>query len=332
MLVAQAGSVGHVGALALALAGARDLGAVCRALREFVEGLTPMTGLFIALYDPTSRMRTCVFAHSNGCEVDVSTLPPLPLTDSPASRAVRASEPVLTRDFQAAIRGQPRHDVAMDVDPRPPQSSLVVPMLMGGEVVGTVEIQSHERDAFRPPDVEVLRLAAGLAGLAAQNVRLLEETRAANLRLEERVVDRTAALGRALEDLRRQVVARDLVRRMLRDLSLRGLVRADVLREMGRDLAAGLPTRDLDEHLRAFTDMGLGAMAMRESDDGRHVFEAHDLLEHSPGSPQPTCFLALGFLEGAVAAATGSPALGAEVTCQSRGHLACRFVVAPRRG
>ena len=60
-----------------------------------------------------------------------------------------------------------------------PQSSLVVPMATMGRIVGTVEVQSYENYAYRVEHVTAMKMAANLAAVAIENMRLLQfETRA----------------------------------------------------------------------------------------------------------------------------------------------------------
>lgn len=184
--------------LALDFSAARDLDDVLHTLRDFVKAETPMNGLFVSLYDPDARMRTCVYAHSEGQEVDVAKLPPLPLTDSPHSRAVETGRVIVTDHFDEAMVGKPRVDVGLDVDPRLPLSSVAVPMIAFERVVGAFEVQSVERSAFTPGHVASLRLAASLAALAIENLRLLERERQARQGLEEQTRE-TRRLNEALE-------------------------------------------------------------------------------------------------------------------------------------
>ena len=185
----------RIAALAITLGGATDLPTVYRSLRGFLLAEEPHDGIFVSLYDPGTRMRTCVYAVSEGAEVDVSTLPPLPMTNSPNSRAVRTGEVIITDDFDAAMRGSPRVDVALDRDPRLPASSIVVPMLVRGTPIGAIEIQSPKPAAFGPHNVPTLRLAANLVAIAIQNVRLLEREKERSQGLEATVRERTHELA-----------------------------------------------------------------------------------------------------------------------------------------
>ena len=175
----------RLGQLAQTLGTARDLLTVFRALRDFAIASMPFNGIFVSLYDPRRAVRTAVYAWSEGKEIDLPDLPPLPMTGSPHSRAVATGEVVITDDFQAAIAGQPRVDVGLDVDPRLPRSSLAAPMAVMGRIVGGVEVQSWKPAAFGQEHATILRIAANLSAIAIDNVRLLERERGARETAEE---------------------------------------------------------------------------------------------------------------------------------------------------
>src|SRR5688500_11429538 len=143
-LYVDAAWLGRLRGLAEALGTARDLDGVLRALRAIVISATPSSAIFVSLYEPVRQVRTCAYAWSEGEEVDVSELPPMPMTDSPHSRAVATNEVVVCDDFQTAIAGQPRVDLKMEVDPRLPRSAVAVPMAVMGRVVGGFEAQSAD--------------------------------------------------------------------------------------------------------------------------------------------------------------------------------------------
>jgi PAS domain S-box-containing protein len=134
---------------------------------------------------------------------------------------------------------------------------------------------------------------------------------------------------RAESAMRAQMMTRGLARRLLQDLSRRANVPEQTVRELGRGLAREHkgPDASPQAYVAAFSDMGFGDLHYEGVVGERFGFSATDLLEHTPDSALPTCFLTLGYLEGVVSAITGRPALGSEMRCQSLGHEACRFVV-----
>lgn len=182
--------VERVGTLAQALGAARALPAICGPLADFVLAMSPGSGLFVSLFDAERRERTAVYAWSEGAEVDVSALPPLPLNDSPASRAIATGRLVVTDDLQAAVANLPAHAVGTSRNPRAARSSVAVPMAVQGRVIGAFEVQGPRRAGFQPSHLIALRMAANLAAVAVENLRALDRERALQMARErERLKD-----------------------------------------------------------------------------------------------------------------------------------------------
>jgi PAS domain S-box-containing protein len=144
-------------------------------------------------------------------------------------------------------------------------------------------------------------------------------------------VQDVTAQRQAMEALRGQTMARGLVRRLLVSVIHRGKVNESVVREMGRELARENMAPTIEDALRAFRELGFGELSATRQDGHTFAFAGHDLLERRASSAHPTCYLALSYLEGAVANATGAAAsLGSEIRCQSQGHETCVFIVVRR--
>lgn len=162
--------------LAGAVAEAADLRAIYRALFMFTQSTSPTHGIFVSLYDPVRRLRTCVFSAGPEREDDVSTLPPMPMSGSPQSVAIDTGSPVVIPDLEAAIAGLPVVNLGMDADPRLPKSAVAVPMAVLGRMIGAFEAQSLEPAAYTEQHVVAMRMAANLAALATERVLMAEQT------------------------------------------------------------------------------------------------------------------------------------------------------------
>ncbi len=174
--------------LAESLGTARDHLTIFRDLKDFAFASVPCVGIFISLYDAARDVRRARYAWGDGVEVDVSSLPPMPVSsEGPNSRAVRTGRVVITNDYwnmKQREKGQLGVLVGPDNGLRP-QSSLVVPMQIMGRVVGTIEVQSYENEAYREEHITAMRMAANLAAVAIENMRLLEYESAARAAAEE---------------------------------------------------------------------------------------------------------------------------------------------------
>lgn len=187
--------------LALDLGGARDVAEVCRLLFRFVQARLPISGMFVSRYDAATELRACVFAISEGEELDAGTFPPMPNTGSPHSRAVATGETIVTQDFQEAMAGKPRVNVGLERDPRLPQSSAVVPMKAQGVVLGAMEVQSVQPHAFTPEHLSSLQMAAHLAALAMANLDAIAREKSLRRDLELRAADLEAKVRERVREL-----------------------------------------------------------------------------------------------------------------------------------
>jgi PAS domain S-box-containing protein len=175
----------RIAGLAQTLGTARDLQTIFHGLREFSLVSVPCDGFFVSLYDPARDVRTASYGWGDGSELDVSELPPMPITaEGPNSRAVRSGEIVITDDYMKATRSHPVVVVGPENGLRP-QSSLAAPMAVMGRIIGTIEVQSYERHAYKEGHVTAMRMAANLTAVAIDNMRLLEQESRARANAEE---------------------------------------------------------------------------------------------------------------------------------------------------
>lgn len=174
-----------VAGLAQTLGTARDLLAIFCGLREFTLLSVPCDGLFVSLYDPIRDVRTACYGWGDGEEIDTSQLPPMPVnTTGPNSRAVRTNKVIITNDYMRKTRGHPAVLVGPDNGLRP-QSSLCAPMSVMGRIIGTIEVQTYKRAAYREEHVTAMRMAANLTAVSIENVGLLERESTARTAAEE---------------------------------------------------------------------------------------------------------------------------------------------------
>jgi len=197
------------------------------------------------------------------------------------------------------------------VKARWPDSPVIMFTATGGEEIAVEAMKSGLEDYVLKSPKHFVRLPAA--------------ARSALERAEE-----IAARKRAEEGLRRMSVSRALVGQMLRDLQAEGRLSEGATFRAGQKLAARVAAESLPAFLDAFNDMGLGALALAEADEGqrRWTFNGDGLVETRAGSGQPTCNYARGFLCGAVTHVLGGARVaGVELFCRSMGDALCRFMV-----
>jgi PAS domain S-box-containing protein len=118
---------------------------------------------------------------------------PWPLGPGLTSRIIEARQPLVlrSREDQAA-----QGALAFPIDPDNPdeqatESYLGVPILVGNEAVGVINVQSYQAQAFDEGDARLLTTISANAGVALENARLFAETR----RLLEESRQRAAELA-----------------------------------------------------------------------------------------------------------------------------------------
>jgi predicted hydrocarbon binding protein len=180
--------------------------------------------------------------------------------------------------------------------------------------LGALLVQPNLRlnRAYDGVDELLLGIVASDGAAALANVRALRE------------------LDAAQQALLSQRVARPLVRRIVRGLMTETRADALVLLRMGEQLASGVEEPTVEASTRAYAQMGLGHLRLTSAEGAHYEFVGSELMEEAPGARASTCYLALGFLCGAVGRARGGTARGSEVACRSRGDPECRFVLQAR--
>jgi len=227
-----------VAGLAQTLGTSRDLLAIFRGLREFTLLSVPCDGLFVSLYDPVRDVRTACYGWGDGQEIDTSQLPPMPVTFSgPNSRAVRTNQVIITNDYMSATLGHPAVLVGPDNGLRP-QSSLSAPMAVMGRIIGTIEVQSYEKEAYREEHATAIRMAANLTAVAIENVRLLERESTARASAEESNRLKDEFLATVSHELRTPLTAILGWSRMLQGESLESDMAARAIETIKRNAKA----------------------------------------------------------------------------------------------
>jgi len=226
----------RISSLAQALGTAHELTTIFRGLREFTNVSVPCDGFFVSLYDAARDVRTACYGWGDGVEIDVSQLPPMPVTEQgPNSRAVRTGQVIITRDYMRATSGGVV--VGPDNGLRP-ESSLAVPMAVMGRIIGTIEVQSYEPSAYRPEHGTAMSMAANLTAVAIENVRLLKLERSAREAAEESNRLKDEFLATVSHELRTPLTAILGWARLLEDGSLDSSVAQQAIETIWRNAKA----------------------------------------------------------------------------------------------
>lgn len=279
----------RVAPLAHALGTADDLTAIYREIRAFIVTEMPCDGFFVSFYDEVSDKRTGAFVWSSeDGEIDVSTLPPIPLKGGkgPNAMAVRERRTIVVDDYES-VMAQAKSSVLVGPGDNGlrPRSSVAAPMFVMKRIIGTVEVQSYDSRAFTDEHIVALELAANLSAVAidqflakAALLESEERLRTYNETLEERVKQRTAELAAANIELIRENRERENLQRQRAEL----LSRLMTSQEDERRRIA----RDLHDHVgQQLTALELKVQFLLEKHGGEHglvtdLREAQEIMQH----------------------------------------------------
>ena len=168
--------LGRIVPLAATLGRARDLISIYRAVRDFISASMTCSGFFVSFVESETNLRHAAYVWGEeGGEVDISQLPPMQLVAEGGganSRAVFEKRTIITNDYWEDMKKRPH--LVIQENGRDPLSSLIVPMMIKNNVLGTLEVQAHENHAFNSEHAVALEMVANLAAVAIENVRLID--------------------------------------------------------------------------------------------------------------------------------------------------------------
>lgn len=180
-----------VNRITFSLGAATGLETTLRTLHNELRALLDADGLFISRYDKDTGLIAAVFVVDEGVERDVSTLPAIPLASEGKrmqSQVLRTGQPLNVPNWIERERTmQTVFHIASDgaLTAPPPEgaregctkSALLVPMMLQGESVGVLQVQSNRLNAYSDEDVKLLAGVANVAAISIQDALLVEEVR-----------------------------------------------------------------------------------------------------------------------------------------------------------
>ena len=163
--------------LGQALAVTLDLPTVYRTAGKYVQRLVDCPNFAISLFDQEQQVLTMTFCLSDGVELDPALFPPLPhnpQAQAGRGKAIASGQPTFVHDLPKAAQSCGK--VSLIGEGPEPQSALYIPMLVEGQVIGLMELQSYQPHAYSQEDADLLTTATNQIGLSIQNARLFKET------------------------------------------------------------------------------------------------------------------------------------------------------------
>lgn len=158
--------------------------ALCRAIFQALQPAVPFTAGYIEQYDEAADSMHTLYLIDRGAEEFGSEA-----WDHRASPLVswvlRQRQPLVFDDFDLEVpqRFPTARPLVFGTDDVPTRAWITVPLLLGKQVVGLINVQSYEAGLYGPDEQQLLQVLANPLAVALENSRLI------------------AALARAVEDL-----------------------------------------------------------------------------------------------------------------------------------
>lgn len=154
-----------------------------------------LDAFLIALYNPEERMVDLKFAVDDGKKFPGFSYP---LNDGPVGRSIKEKGPVLIfREGDEEVANAQ----TVGQEGKTTKSILVVPMMLEGEPVGAVSVQSYRPKAYSSDDLKVLTTIANTAAIAINNARLYQMTKTMSLTDPVTQLGNQRMLHQTLEEL-----------------------------------------------------------------------------------------------------------------------------------
>lgn len=152
-----------------------DLETTLNAILASVRRLVPYDLAEICMWEPDSAILRTRALGGDGqyAQYASSTGGVYTLQEGLTGWIARRREPLLVDDLAQATPATPKIDQARF----PIRSHIGVPLLIGDELVGTLELASYAPRSFVPSHLTMLQTVANQAAVAIQNARLFQETR-----------------------------------------------------------------------------------------------------------------------------------------------------------
>lgn len=188
-----------------------DLNAIYDTFHELVARAMDCDGLLVSSYTAADNLIRCAYAWVEGERVDAARFPPLPLAPEGhgmQSEVIRTGRPILIRDaverskscttlYHVYPDGTVRDEPAQSKHTR---AAMMVPLLLEGQVLGTVQVMSHRKGAFTRSHMRILEAMTLQVAAASRNAYLYQQARteiAAREQLEAELRRRAEELGEA---------------------------------------------------------------------------------------------------------------------------------------
>jgi len=174
--------------LSLALGETLDLDTIYKTIYKHIEQLMDTSIFVVSYYDKKTKYITAGYVITDEGPVDVQNLPPIQLEDEgmgTQSQVIRTGKPLYLPDLVGALEktkteytlksgGDVLEGSPPDDGRQRSRSAMYVPLLHANEVVGVMQVQSYDINAYNQAQLDLLSNLANVVALAVQNAKLFE--------------------------------------------------------------------------------------------------------------------------------------------------------------
>ena len=146
--------------------------------------------MYIASFDAQTELISAEFAVIEGKQAEVSGFPIIPLEPEGQgiqSPVIRSGNAQRINDTQEALKttstkyyidegGSVADEGHVPEDGQYTQSSLIIPMKLKNQVIGVVQIQSYEKNAYSEDDFRIAQSLVSQITMAANNALLYQQS------------------------------------------------------------------------------------------------------------------------------------------------------------
>jgi GAF domain-containing protein/CheY-like chemotaxis protein len=178
----RAGELAVINEIGAALAAQLDFEAVIDLVGHRLREILRADDLYIALLDESRQWIRFPYIVQSGERRESDELA---LGEGLTSRVLEAKKPLRFGSLDEQMRLNPAFGRGVDVH----ESWLGVPILVGEQAIGVVNVSSHEPSAYGESDERLVATVAASMGVALENARLFDETKRQKAEADERAAE-----------------------------------------------------------------------------------------------------------------------------------------------
>jgi len=174
--------------LALTLGETRDLNKIYKTIFQHIYSIMDADTFIVSFYDMEKQTISPGYALIEGKTLDITIFPATPLSHKESeiqSKVITTGDHVYLPDLRRIVKQDPVTKKKTHYEGEYTKSAVYVPMKIGGDTIGVIEVQSYDVNAYSKQDIDLLSALANVAAIAIQNARLFNLQQQTNIELLE---------------------------------------------------------------------------------------------------------------------------------------------------